>query len=99
LICDDETLAGFRLSDPDGVLLALVERLVARARAHNLWEDLTAIVVLQDADLTPLADLLGSVPVDWDWREDDGAWLALGKTAGNSGFAWIVLRRRGDDLK
>jgi hypothetical protein len=94
-IYDDETLAAFRASHPDGALLALVERLVARARAHNLWEDLTCIVVEPEGNLT---DLLGADPVEWDWRDVHGPWVELGTTSTDSGFAWIILASLGSDL-
>ncbi|WP_404479320.1 hypothetical protein [Novosphingobium sp. BL-52-GroH] len=84
-IYDNETLAAFRASKPDSALVALVERLVGRARVHGLWEDLTCIVV------EPEGDLLGAEPVEWDWRVEHGDWIELGKTAGNSGFAWIAI--------
>lgn len=87
IIYDDETLAAFRASEPDNALLALVERLVARARAHSLWDDLTCILV------KPEGDLLRADPVEWDWRVEHGGWIELGKTAGNAGFAWIIVMR------
>ena len=81
-IYDDATLAAFRESQAE--LLALVERLVAKARAQNLWEDLTCIVVEPEGDL---ADLLGAEPVEWEWRVEHGGWIERGKTVGDSGFA------------
>jgi hypothetical protein len=90
-IYDDETLTAFRATDPESDLLALVERLVAKARAQNLWDDLTCIVVQPEGDLS---DLLGAEPVEWDWRIVHGGWIELGKTAGDAGFAWIVITSR-----
>jgi hypothetical protein len=89
LIYDDATLTAFRESQAE--LLALVERLVAKARAQNLWEDLTCIAVQPAGDL---ADLLGAEPVEWDWQHSHGTWLESGTTAGTAGFAWIVLTSR-----
>ena len=90
LIYDDATLVAFRESHAE--LLVLVERLVAKARMQNLWEDLTCIVVEPEGDL---ADLLGAGPIEWDWRVEHGdRWLESGKTAGGSGFAWIVITAR-----
>ncbi|WP_374414895.1 hypothetical protein [Novosphingobium colocasiae] len=89
LIYDDVTLDQFRATCTDPDLLALVERLVAREKARNLWH-LTAIVIGG-----PYLDLLGiDEEPDWAWRHEHGAWIELGLTAGNEGFAWLVLRHR-----
>lgn len=95
-IFDDETLAAFRSGQPNCVLLDLVDRLVARERTRGFWEAATAIVVADEGD--DLTSLLGAVPTDWSWRVEHGSYVELGTTAGNSGFAWIILVPSGSQL-
>lgn len=89
LIYDDVTLDHFRAACTDLDLLVLVERLVAREKARDLWH-LTAIVIGE-----PYLELLGlDEEPEWAWRHDLGAWVELGLPAGNEGFAWLVLLPR-----
>jgi hypothetical protein len=92
LIYDDATLTAFRESQAE--LLALVERLVAKARAQNLWEDLTCIVVAHsqaDLDCAPWwGEGEAEIP-DWQWTTRHGGWTELLLPVSNSGFAYHAL--------
>lgn len=96
VIYDDATLAAYRASAPDPVMAGHVERLVAQARRQGLWDRTCVSVLAADEPLDELAVLLGDGPlaIPWTWTTDYGPVIELGVTAGNDGFAHIVLAGR-----
>lgn len=86
-VYDDDTLGQFVASEPDPLLLNIVQRLVERTKTQGLW-DSTCIVVGE-----PTAELLGfnplSDPPDWAWRHEHGDWVEMGLILDD--FSWIIL--------
>jgi hypothetical protein len=99
IIQDDASLALFRATRANPSLHKLVDQIVERAKAQGCWDALTCVsIVAPGAPLSALADLLGVEPQHalWDWRIVHGRYQELGLTAGDSGFAHIVILRSDD---
>ncbi len=99
MIYDDATLAV--LGDTTSAQRDLIDRIVADARASDLW-DLTCIVVVEDHDTAQdwervlgyppsTGPLDGDGQAYWAWLEQHGDLTELLVTAGDEGFAWFIL--------
>jgi hypothetical protein len=106
-IYDDSSLEDALATMLDNTTRELVGRIVADARASDLWE-LTCIVIIADHNTAGEFEAVlgyppstgplggeGAAPVPyWSWREDHGDTVELLVPAGDEGFCWFLIMPR-----
>ena len=105
-IYDDATLEAALATQLDGTRRDLIERITSDARASDLWDALTGIVLIDDNDTAEdFEEALGFPPSSgplgiegddyWSWLERHGDRVEMMMTAGDSGFAWFIIMPTG----